>query len=116
LSTNKSNTVHSFNVINQLELIDIPSNINFTIGNVINGKYKDLILDCKIILLDTFHDGTFEKQFVDYLLSINYKGMVLFDDIKLNNEMIDFWNSIKTEKYDISDLGHVTGTGLVVFS
>jgi hypothetical protein len=116
LSTNEKNKVYSFNLSSQLELNSLPENVEFIIDNVLNGKYDNILLSAKFILLDTFHDGSFEKQFVDYLLSINYKGMVLFDDIKLNNEMIDFWNSIKTEKYDISDLGHSTGTGLVVFS
>ena len=116
LSTNNSNKVYSFNVINQLELTDVPSNIEFIIDNVINGNYDKLILSSSVLLLDTFHDGTYEKQFIDYLLGINYKGLVLFDDIMLNKEMKQFWDSIDIEKYDISNLGHITGTGLVVFN
>jgi hypothetical protein len=30
--------------------------------------------------------------------------------------MEKFWGSITKEKYDISNLGHITGTGLVIFN
>ena len=84
--------------------------------NVLNGNYNSVILGSKYIMLDTYHDGTFEKEFYDYLISINYKGYLLLDDIHLNFEMEIFWDSITKEKYDISNLGHITGTGLVIFN
>ena len=40
----------------------------------------------------------------------------MLDDIKLNTGMYDFWNNIEEEKYDLSDIGHETGTGLVNLS
>lgn len=115
LSTNVTNTVYSFNLNNQLELTEIPINIEFIIDNVINGKYDELILNCSLILLDTFHDGSFEQEFLDYLISLNYKGILLLDDIHLNNEMELFWNNIKINKFDITNIGHSTGTGVVFF-
>jgi hypothetical protein len=39
------------------------------------------------IFLDTYHDGGFEREFILALLKNNYKGMVLCDDIYLNNEI-----------------------------
>jgi hypothetical protein len=65
--------------------------------------------------MDTDHDGNFENQFYNYLQFINYKGYLLLDDIYLNKPMINFWNSIKLEKHDISNIGHTTGTGVVFF-
>jgi hypothetical protein len=115
LSTNYSNRVYSFNVSNQLQLKSIPKNIDFIIDNVISGNYDTILLDSKLILLDTFHDGVFEKQFLDYLINLGYKGILLLDDIHLNNEMHNFWESITLEKQDITKLGHVTGTGVVFF-
>lgn len=115
LSSNKSNTVYSFNISNQLELDDLPGNIEFIIDNVINEKYIDLINSSEIILLDTFHDGTFESQFLQHLININFKGILILDDIKLNQNMIDFWNNIKLDKLDVTTLGHSTGTGIVFF-
>ena len=64
---------------------------------------------------DTFHNGDFETEFVNYLTEIKYKGLVLFDDIHLNKEMQDFWDGLKLEKYDITEIGHFSGTGLVNF-
>lgn len=43
----------------------------------------------------------------------NYKGLVVWDDIFLNQDMIDIWNSIPNdEKVDITKYGHFSGTGL----
>lgn len=116
LSINPNNEVNSFNLNNELQLNPLPLNVNFFIDNVLNSKYLDLILNSKYILLDTFHDGTFEIEFVNYLNKIGYKGYLLLDDIFLNKEMIEFWNSINKEKYDITNLGHLTGTGVVYFN
>jgi hypothetical protein len=114
-SINPNNNVTSFNIINELDLNFIPNNINFIIDNVINGNYDDLIMNSKYIMLDTFHDASFEKEFLNHLIKLNYKGFLLLDDIYLNDEMKIFWSSMKLEKYDISKIGHVTGTGLVSF-
>jgi len=116
LSVNQTNTVYSFNLSNELELGFLPNNINFIIDDIMNEKYKSTILESKVILLDTFHDGTFEKAFYDYLKDINYKGILLLDDIKLNNEMVEFWDIITEDKSDISHIGHITGTGIVYFN
>lgn len=115
-SINKSNKVYSFNIVNHLDLNQYPKNIEFIIDNILNEKYKNLILNCHYILLDTNHDGIFEQTFYKYLISIQYKGYLLLDDIYLNAAMINFWNLIDQEKYDISSIGHTTGTGVVYFN
>jgi hypothetical protein len=114
-SVNSKNKVRSFNVGNEFDLNYTPLNAEFIIDNVLNGNYNSVILGSKYIMLDTYHDGTFEKEFYDYLISINYKGYLLLDDIHLNFEMERFWGSITKEKYDITNIGHSTGTGVVYF-
>jgi len=114
-SVNSKNKVRSFNVGNEFDLNYTPLNAEFIIDNVLNGNYNNIILGSKYIMLDTYHDGTFEKEFYDYLVSINYKGYLLLDDIHLNFEMERFWGSITKEKYDITNIGHLTGTGVVYF-
>ena len=111
--SNITNNIYSFNIANQLNLKYIPKNINFIIDNILDEKYKKLIISCKIILLDTYHDGIFEKEFLDYLLTIQYKGYLLLDDIYLNPEMQNFWKTISLQKEDISNFGHSTGTGII---
>ena len=114
-SVNSKNKVRSFNVGNEFDLNYTPLNAEFIIDNVLNGNYNNIILGSKYIMLDTYHDGTFEKEFYDHLVSINYKGYLLLDDIHLNFEMERFWGSITKEKYDITNIGHSTGTGIVYF-
>ena len=115
MSINDNNEVNSFNLYNELQLKSNPPNINFYIDDILKPKYLELILNSKYILLDTFHDGTFETIFFEYLKKIGYEGYLLLDDIKINNEMMIFWDSIDIEKLDITHLGHLTGTGLVTF-
>lgn len=114
-STNETNKVFSFNISNELDLKNTPKNCEFIVDNILNGNYIDVILNSKYIMLDTYHDGGFETEFYNYLISINYKGYLLLDDIHLNLEMEKFWNTITHEKYDITNIGHATGTGVVYF-
>lgn len=111
LSFNKKNKVISYDIDQQPEIgeINIP-NIKFIKGNVLKDE-----ITAPFILLDTYHDGTFEQDFVDHLLKINYKGLVMFDDIHLNEEMSNFWNGLKNEKYDLTEIGHHSGTGIAIF-
>jgi hypothetical protein len=115
MSYNIRNHVHSFDIENHLELKQHPDNINFYLDDVMKNKYQDLILSSPFILVDTFHDGSFETQFHTYLTRIGYQGYLMLDDIKLNSDMISYWNSIQEEKYDVSQFGHWSGTGLVIF-
>jgi hypothetical protein len=111
LSFNKKNKVISYDIEHQLEIAEIKiPNIQFIKGNVL--KYE---IASPFIMLDTYHDGDFEQEFADHLLKINYKGLVMFDDIHLNNEMSNFWNGLKKEKYDLTHIGHHTGTGIVIY-
>jgi predicted nicotinamide N-methyase len=111
LSFNKKNKVISYDIVHQpkIQEIKIP-NIKFIKGDVLKDE-----ITAPFIILDTYHDGTFEQKFVDYLEKINYKGLVMFDDIYLNNEMTNFWDGLKNEKYDLTEIGHHTGTGIAIF-
>jgi hypothetical protein len=99
----------------QLQLKEKPQNVEFIVDDVMSDKYKEIILDSKIILLDTFHTGDFELIFLNYLKKINYNGILILDDIRLNNEMSQFWETINEDKMEITNLGHVSGTGVVFF-
>jgi hypothetical protein len=115
LSYNTKNTVESFDLYELKELSYLPGNINYTIDNILSGKYENIINESPFIMLDTYHDGIFEREFYSYLQLINWKGMLLLDDILLNDPMKEFWNDITEEKYDITNVGHATGTGIVLF-
>jgi hypothetical protein len=116
LAYNTNNLVKSFDIRSGLRRIsNSPDNIEYIIDNVIDTKYLDLFKKCPLILLDTDHDGPFEHEFYSYLKSINWVGTLIIDDINYNQPMKEFWNSITEEKYDISEVGHHSGTGLVIF-
>jgi hypothetical protein len=93
-SSNKNNEIYSFNLYEQLDLNFVPKNIKFIIDNILNGDYNSLIKESKVILLDTFHDGSFEYEFYNHLVKIGFNGILLLDDIYINSEMYKFWDSI----------------------
>ena len=116
LSINPTNQIKSFDIRTGLrDISSSPENVEFIIDNILNGKYEDLVLSSKFIILDTDHDGTFEYEFYNYLLSINYVGILMIDDINYNKQMRNFWDSITDEKHDITNIGHHSGTGIVIF-
>lgn len=111
LSFNKKNKVISYDIEHQPEIAEIKiPNIEFIKGDVLKHE-----ITAPFILLDTYHDGTFEQEFVDHLLKIKYKGLVMFDDIHLSRKMDNFWDGLKNEKYDLTEIGHHSGTGIAIF-
>jgi hypothetical protein len=115
LGLSGQNKVISYDLLAQPEIAYIQQeNIEFRLEDLTKCD-KDIVLSSPFIALDTDHDGTFEHIFYDYLKSIEYKGLLLLDDIKLNDPMKNFWNQITEEKHDISHIGHWSGTGIVKF-
>jgi hypothetical protein len=82
-------------------------------------KWKELILSSEFIFLDVDpHNGIMEYNFYLFLKENNYKGFVICDDIWYFKDMRNnFWYKIEDEyKYDISNLGHWSGTGIFTFN
>ncbi len=141
LSKNKTNNVVSIDVNYQVNRdIDL-DNILFLEGDILNDEEeiieidrnfrsgslpkdygKELIDKSKLILYDTVHNGIVEKQFHDYLVESNWSGICIWDDIKFRSNgnirtgMVDFWDSIKNEKEDVTKYAHWTGTGMVWYN
>lgn len=115
LSENNSNQIKSYdiNFHDGVQYV-IKNNIEFFLKNVLDESHFPN--NCRFIMLDTDHDGKFEKIFYDYLIDKGYKGLLFLDDIHLNDDMRNFWdNIIKEEKYDLTSIGHNTGSGIVIF-
>lgn len=115
LSYNKANRVISYDIADYKELVhpDGLSNIEFRIGNALDAPE---LLSSAMILLDTEHDGTYETQVYDFLKNNHYKGLLILDDIHLNDPMKNFWRCIDMAKEDLTDIGHWSGTGAVDFA
>jgi hypothetical protein len=76
--------------------------------------------------LDTHHlpyTVPFEREFFKRLAESGYQGMLFLDDIHLNAEMKKWWaellenaSSMGYRCFDLTAVGHSTGSGLVDFS
>ena len=115
LSYNNTNRIISYDVVSCTELMyaDELTKIEYLIGD---ARKDARLLNASLIMLDTFHDGVFEKALYGYLKKNNYKGLLFLDDIRLNQPMEAFWHSITEPKEDLTDLGHWSGSGIVDFS
>lgn len=128
LASNPQNRAISVDIEDNCKIIERPENLKIVTNpqEVVFGYFCST---CEpqfqragdLVLLDTNHDGIFERKLFDTFEKYNYKGAVILDDIHLTTEehgsaMPDFWASIKQEKHDITHLGHWSGTGIVYFS
>lgn len=75
----------------------------------------EVLLDTDLIFIDIDNQGGQESIILNLLEKYKYKGLVVLDDINLTKYMTDLWNGIKQEKYDLTQYGHWSGTGLVNF-
>lgn len=126
LSYNQNNKVISYDLVEQGASNIKKQNIDFRIMDFRNDNtliYEDI----KIIMIDVDpHDGVQEKEMIEFLENINWKGILILDDILDNwpvvvrganpQEMNILWNSLQYEKYEVSDVAHYSGTGLINFN
>jgi GT2 family glycosyltransferase len=115
LGYNPYNQVISYDLEDCRELgaLDALTNIEFQIGDVLQD---DRLATARLVMLDTNHDGSFERIFLDHLMEIGFKGLLFLDDIHLNDAMRVFWDEIDLPKADLTQLGHWSGSGLVDFT
>jgi predicted O-methyltransferase YrrM len=114
LSYNLNNQVRSYDINKSARLVQHRGNIQFVIGNFFDDQE---LFSSPLIFFDVDpHNGEIEKQFMEWLEKNEYTGIVIFDDIHLNNQMINFWKNIKQKKEDATERGHSTGTGIVYFT
>lgn len=116
LSYNPKNTVRTYDIaFNDFDSFKERGNI-IPIQKDINVEDIYVLLSSPLILLDIDpHDGKQELVFSNLLKEIAYEGYVLCDDIHLNSAMSDWWNGLDLKKYDVTDIGHHHGTGLICF-
>lgn len=116
-SRNRGISVASFDIVNRGDRIsDKTENVDYFVEDILSSnKRDDMLAIADVILLDTLHRGDYESLMYDRLCDVGFHGLLVLDDIKLNPNMVSFWDSIEKEKHDISSIGHSTGTGVVVF-
>ena len=129
LSYNLNNQVISYDVNDHISRIgaSIPKRENLTF-KIMNFMEDDSIEwnKVKMIIIDTDHTGTQETEFMKFLIEKDWSGILLLDDIHLNEPMKEFWNCFDDDiKVDLTHLGHgvncpsspygTCGTGFVEF-
>ncbi len=126
LSYNPTNTIHTFDIEERItnSCIKKINNIQFHSDNLFGDeggkiKWNETILKSSFIFLDVDpHNGTMEMELYNYLQENAYNGFVVCDDIWQFKEMRDkFWYQIPSEnKYDLTEFGHSSGTGIFTFN
>ena len=142
LSYNKSNKVYTFDITPTEEAAELfkedeYKNIIYIIGNCIENNWygqplgpfstnlseplkseKEIFLSSELIFLDIDpHDGVQEPQVLDFLITNDWKGVMVCDDIGHQHPpMHDWWNSIELPTYIIRNkYAAFKGTGIVCF-
>jgi len=117
LSYNDKNKVVSYDLVEQGASSGIKKdNITFKVQDFREDDTLDYD-NISIIMIDVDpHDGTAEEEMFEYLEDKGWKGLVLLDDIGPQwPEIEDFWNRITFPKINVTEIGHMSGTGLVNF-
>lgn len=120
LATNPNVSVVTYDIAETIiqkegmvSILDVP-NITYRIKNCLEEVPS--LLHAPLIVLDVDpHDGVQEIDIIQALMDNNYKGVVVCDDIHLNDGMKRFWEWVPLKKVDITAFGHFTGTGAIVF-
>lgn len=112
LATNTKNKVITFDIKHREGELPLPENAE---RKIVYPEYMDEVIKSAIIFYDAKHEGIEEKAFYDELKRRDWRGVLVLDDIHLNDEMREFWKSIDLPKEDWTDVGHHTGTGVVYF-
>lgn len=125
LSYNENNTIYTFDIIDKVPLGNkCRENVKYIIDDIMTNndcrsKWSATILSSAFIFLDVDpHNGVMEHDLYLFLKENNYQGFVICDDIWYFQEMRNnFWYKIEDKyKYDISHLGHWSGTGIFTFN
>ena len=99
--------------------------VNVDLLTVSDADFKDYT-STWLMSLDTHHlpyTVPFEREFLTRLVQSGYQGLLVLDDIHLNPEMKKWWQELLDQQdrlgyrcFDLTTVGHATGTGLLDFS
>ena len=98
---------------------------NLNLLNVTEENFR-MYMGSWLVVLDTHHlpyTVPFEVQWFQRMMDIKFKGIIVLDDIHVNKEMRQWWKDLCDnadqygyKTYDLTPVGHHSGTGLVDFS
>lgn len=113
LAHNPTNTIISYDLVYKCaDRIGQP-NVIWKIQNFVEDDLLDFD-SVGMIAIDVDHENELELQMINYIRSKNWKGILLLNDIN-HPEIQKIWNDIPNQKFDFTDIGDKTGTGVVNF-
>ena len=118
--------LHTFDILDWRQFDTHLSNADFKSGKIVQrlcdlsvkSSFQDsfsLLNDADIIFCDGPKDGAFEYKLLNLMSACQFsqkKRFLLLDDIRLIN-MTPLWRSVSSPKFDLTSLGHWSGTGIV---
>jgi len=124
LSHNPNNHVISYDIQDHINTRDYKlftkPNMEFHVKNVLEDITPEFIQskNVQLVMIDICHTGPPEREIMEKLWDCGYRGTVLLDDIwhpdpSFRDGMQQMWNELPWPKYDVTSLGHWSGTGLV---
>ena len=126
LSHNENNKILSYDIHNHINNNDhkiySKKNILFNIKNILEDLNEEFIKNVKIVMIDIDHYETIETIIINRLKELDFKGLIILDDITrhpdqhINVCMNKLWNNIPYIKYDFTNYGHWSGTGIIVMN
>lgn len=115
LSVNPTNLVYSIDIENVKEGEPTPKNCEYVLGNILwDNEIFERVMNTPFIMLDIDHEYHNEIQIYKKLADSNWKGILVCDDIHLNDPMKRFWSEVTHPKLDITKYGHGSGTGVII--
>jgi len=116
LSYNPTNKVRSYDLIEQGASVIKKDNITWNIGDFMEDEEIDWD-NVSIVMIDVDpHDGSQERVMMDWLREKGWKGILMHDDIGPGWPDIQLmWDEIPEEKFDVTEIAHMSGTGIVNF-
>jgi hypothetical protein len=116
LSYNPNNQVISYDLVEQGASSIEKENITWKIMNFMEDEEIDW-KKVSIVMIDVDpHDGSQERVMMDWLREKGWKGILIHDDIGPDWPDIQMmWDEIPESKLDVTDIAHMSGTGIVNF-
>jgi len=116
LSYNPTNQVISYDLVEQGASSIKKDNITWKIMNFMEDDTLDWD-NIPIVMIDVDpHDGAQERVMMDWLRDKGWKGILIHDDIGPDWPDIQLmWDEIPEEKFDVTEIAHMSGTGIVNF-
>lgn len=120
LAYNPDVRVTTYDLVNHIQTQETSAknynNISFKLADCTQPGEVEGLGKASIIFLDVDpHDGIQEPHIFKAIQDSGFRGVLVVDDIHLNEGMKRFWEWIPLKKYDITKYGHYSGTGIVVF-